>query len=539
MTTAQNRTRFIGRFTVQTWFQLVLAAMAIVVIIGSAVGAQVIAHTGTVTDRLLDHTQPASVETYRLQNALINQETGVRGYTITADPQFLQPYSVGQQEQDHAAERIRTLLSDRPALLADLDAVEKAADDWRAGYATAVTAPASSTPGAATSSSRGKELFDALRAAFDTQNAGMADAIAEDRRELDNARVLRDTVLTLMVAVFLLTGVTLTILVRRLVARPISALTAASLRVGGGDFDHHIDVGGPADVTTVAEAVESMRKRIVAELESTRGQEALLTQQKADLDSQTEELRRSNTELEQFAYVASHDLQEPLRKVASFCQLLEKRYGDQLDARGKQYIDYAVDGAKRMQILINDLLAFSRVGRLTDRTERIGLGRTLDAALTNISSVIEGTESRIELPARLPEIVGDPTLLTMLWQNLIANAIKFRTPDLTPAIRVDCEADPDQPGMWQFSVSDNGIGIAPEFAEKVFVIFQRLHNRDEYGGTGIGLAVCKKIVEYHGGKIWIDTEYTEGTRFRFTLPAPAVAEENDSAAAAVGVGTSE
>ncbi|WP_405176940.1 ATP-binding protein [Nocardia sp. NBC_01377] len=530
MTTVESRTSFIGRFTVQTWFQLVLASMAIVVIIGAAVGAQVIAHTGTVTDRLLDHTQPASVETYRWQNALINQETGVRGFTITGDQQFLQPYLDGQREQARAADRIRSLLADRPDRLAELDAAEKAANDWRSGYAAAVTAGAPA-PGTASSSARGKELFDTLRAAFDRQNEGMADAIAEDRRELENARVLRDTVLTLMVAVFLITGVALTILVRRLVARPISALTEASLRVGGGDFTHHIGVAGPADVTTVAAAVESMRTRIVAELESSRGQEAVLSRQKADLDAQTEELRRSNTELEQFAYVASHDLQEPLRKVASFCQLLEKRYGDQLDARGKQYIDYAVDGAKRMQILINDLLAFSRVGRLTDRTERIGLGRTLDAALTNISSVIEGTGSRIELPARLPEVVGDPTLLTMLWQNLIANAIKFRTPDLTPAIRVDCELDSGT-GMWEFSVADNGIGIAPEFADKVFVIFQRLHNRDEYGGTGIGLAVCKKIVEYHGGKIWIDTDYTGGTRFRFTLPAPATPED-DSADAVI------
>ncbi|MEV0708783.1 sensor histidine kinase [Nocardia aurea] len=516
--TVPSGARGSGRFTVQTWFQLVLAVMAIVVLIGAAAGAQVIAATNNATDRLIEHTQPASREAAQLQNALINQETGVRGYALTGERKFLEPDTLGREQQARAAERIAALIADDPDLLTDLDSVQRAAAKWRADYARTETA---SPAALAAGSIQGKALFDEIRKAFDDQSAGFAAAIAEDRRTLDQARVVRNTVLTLMVAVFLLTGLVLTLLVRRFVARPLSALTTASLRVADGDFDHRIDVTGPADITTVAAATESMRRRVVSELEISRAQEAVLAGQKAELDIQTEDLRRSNTELEQFAYVASHDLQEPLRKVASFCQLLEKRYGDQLDARGKQYIDYAVDGAKRMQILINDLLTFSRVGRLTDSAARIGLGATLDAALSNISPVIEDTGARLELPARLPEVVGDPTLLTMLWQNLIANAVKFRAPDRAPLIRIDAELEADT-GMWGFAVTDNGIGIEPEFAEKVFVIFQRLHNREEYSGTGIGLAVCRKIVEYHGGKIWVDTDYTDGgTRFRFTLPAPA------------------
>ncbi|WP_405182527.1 CHASE3 domain-containing protein [Nocardia sp. NBC_01377] len=522
--TVPSGARGSGRFTVQTWFQLVLAVMAIVVLIGAAAGAQVIAETNTATDRLLEHTQPASREAAQLQNALINQETGVRGYALTGDRKFLEPDTLGREQQARAAARIAALIADDPDLLTDLDFVQRAAAKWRADYARTETAsPASpASPAAlAANSVQGKALFDEIRKAFDDQSAGFTAAIAEDRRTLDQARALRNTVLTLMVAVLLLTGLVLTVLVRRFVARPLSALTTASLRVADGDFDHRIDVTGPADITTVAAATESMRRRVVSELEISRAQEAVLAGQKAELDVQTEDLRRSNTELEQFAYVASHDLQEPLRKVASFCQLLEKRYGDQLDARGKQYIDYAVDGAKRMQVLINDLLTFSRVGRLTDSAARIGLGATLDVALSNISPVIEDTGARLELPARLPEVVGDPTLLTMLWQNLIANAVKFRAPDRAPLVRIDAELEADT-GMWGFAVTDNGIGIEPDFAEKVLVIFQRLHNREEYGGTGIGLAVCRKIVEYHGGKIWVDTDYTDGgTRFRFTLPAPA------------------
>jgi light-regulated signal transduction histidine kinase (bacteriophytochrome) len=267
-----------------------------------------------------------------------------------------------------------------------------------------------------------------------------------------------------------------------------------------------------------------MRQRIVTELEVSRSA-------RARLDEQAVELRRSNTELEQFAYVASHDLQEPLRKVASFCQLLEKRYGEQLDERGIEYIGFAVDGAKRMQVLINDLLSFSRVGRLGMTQTELQLDATLDAALANVAVAIDESGAEIVRPEQpLPRMVGDPTLLTMLWQNLIGNAIKFRHHDRPPRVVIDSEQGTgDRDGEWLLSVSDNGIGIAEEFVDKVFVIFQRLHGRDVYTGTGVGLAICKKIVEYYGGAIWIDTSYTDGTRFEFTLPitAPKGAEQNN------------
>ncbi|MEU7768431.1 CHASE3 domain-containing protein [Nocardia sp. NPDC049190] len=517
-TTTSLPARPTARLTAHAWFQFVLVAMVLVVIIGAAAGAQVIAQTNRVTDRLLDQSQPAAAEAYRLQSALVNQETGLRGYAITADPQFLQPYSEGRRDEEQSVARLRGLLAGRQPLLDELDEVQRSAQRWRTDYAEPLASALTAGPTRgidAAVAARGKPLFDELRARFDTQNRNLAATVDHDRGELAHTRAVRDAVLAGMIAVFLLTGVLLTVLVRRLVARPLSYLTDASLRVAGGDFDHHIDAHGPADLATVANAVESMRRRIVAELASSRAQESALVQQKADLDNQAEELRRSNAELEQFAYVASHDLQEPLRKVASFCQLLEKRYGAQLDERGKQYIDFAVDGAKRMQTLINDLLTFSRVGRVTDRDEPTRLDHTLGKAMANLSASIDDSGASIEQPAELPEISGDPTLLTMLWQNLIANAIKFRKPDHAPAVRIMCE--PDDNAGWLISVSDNGIGIAPEFAEKVFVIFQRLHHRDEYSGTGIGLAVCKKIVEYHGGRIWIDTAYTEGTRFCFTL----------------------
>lgn len=512
--------RIVGRFTAQTWFQLVFGVMIAVVLLGAVAGAQVISRTSEATDRLVRQTLPASAEAYRLQSALINQETGLRGYALTHDPQFLEPYAEGKHEQERASGQLRTLLAQRPDLLVDVDTVERWARQWRTDYADPLTATADSAEAAtraADTAVAGKTAFDALRASFTEQNEKLSSAVAADRQQISHTRTVRNAVLAGLILTFLLTGAVLIVLLRKLLVRPLADLTDSSLRVADGEFDHHIASRGPADLRQVASAVEQMRRRVVEELGSSQSQGALLRRQKSELDLQADELRRSNAELEQFAYVASHDLQEPLRKVASFCQLLEKRYGTQLDDRGKQYIDFAVDGAKRMQVLINDLLTFSRVGRIGDSTEPVLLDQILGKALTNLSAAIEETDALIERPADLPEIHGEPTLLTMLWQNLISNAIKFRRPELAPAVRIEVTPSDTESGVLQFTVTDNGIGIAPEFAEKVFVIFQRLHARDQYSGTGIGLALCKKIVEYHGGRIWIDTEYTEGTRIFFTL----------------------
>ncbi|MFD0539397.1 ATP-binding protein [Actinomadura luteofluorescens] len=250
------------------------------------------------------------------------------------------------------------------------------------------------------------------------------------------------------------------------------------------------------------------------------------------LDEQTEELRRSNAELEQFAYVASHDLQEPLRKVASFCQMLERRYGDKLDDRGRQYIAFAVDGAKRMQALINDLLSFSRVGRMSRPEDSVDLDDVVRQALDNLSTLCEETGAEVDV-AELPDVAGDRTQLVQLFQNLVGNAIKFRREGVPPRVTIDVRRTGDE---WEFGCSDNGIGIDPRYADRIFLIFQRLHSREEYTGTGIGLALCKKIVEYHGGRIWLaagehaepDAEAATGTTFRWTLPAqPSAGTEED------------
>ncbi len=239
--------------------------------------------------------------------------------------------------------------------------------------------------------------------------------------------------------------------------------------------------------------------------------ERLRTQEK--LEQQTEELARSNGELEQFAWVASHDLQEPLRMVASYTQLLSKRYTGKLDADADEFIAFAVDGAARMRRLINDLLALSRVGTRAKDFEATDCEAVYDRTLVNLQALVEDNEALVTHD-RLPTVMGDRTQLGQLFQNLIANAIKFRS-DEPLTVHVGAE---QQDGHWLFSVRDNGIGIDPEYAERIFVVFQRLHGKGDRPGTGIGLAVCKKIVERHGGRIWVTSLPDEGSTFFFTMP---------------------
>jgi len=230
----------------------------------------------------------------------------------------------------------------------------------------------------------------------------------------------------------------------------------------------------------------------------------------------TEDLRRSNTELEQFAYVASHDLQEPLRMVSSYVQLLGRRYQGKLDNDADDFINYAVDGAKRMQNLINDLLAYSRVGTRGNPHTLVSAEEVVKDALANLQFLIEESRASITHES-LPVISGDSTQLVLVFQNLVGNAIKFRGSE-PPRIQIGAQPEGDE---WIFTVRDNGIGLDPKFAERIFVIFQRLHDRTAYPGTGIGLAICKRIIQRHGGRIWVESMPGEGATFYFTLPRKA------------------
>ena len=498
--------------TAEGWFRLALLVLGMLVVAAALLVLALLSQNRTAVNNLAGSIEPAQAQAYRLQGALVDQETGVRGYAITGDIRFLAPYTNGRAIETSAAARLRTLLGGQQPMAGDLARLERAANAWRHAYALPLINLASHGQlnghdlAQVTAS---KQSFDHLRTLFATQNGHLAAASAAASATVARDRTLQNWVYAAILVVFLLVAGGLAVILRRAVVRPLRRLNAATRLVAAGDYSHRIEPGGPADLWSLAVTVEGMRSALVSALD--------------DLDAQAGELRRSNAELEQFAYVASHDLQEPLRKVASFCQLLEKRYGDQLDERGLQYIAFAVDGAKRMQVLINDLLTFSRVGRSSELRERISLDRPLDSALNSLSVAIEDADAVVERPDRLPEVLGDPTLLAMLWQNLIGNAIKFRAPGRPPVVQITAAAQPD--GGWRFAVADNGIGIPPEFAEKVFVIFQRLHGRGVYPGTGIGLALCKRIVEQHGGEMHLDTTYADGTRIVFTMPAAALAPD--------------
>lgn len=241
---------------------------------------------------------------------------------------------------------------------------------------------------------------------------------------------------------------------------------------------------------------------------------SLRHQVEEDLARKVDELARSNADLEQFAYVASHDLQEPLRMVAAYTQLLAERYRGKLDEKADTFIAYASEGALRMQILIQDLLAFSRVGQDGAASGSVDCNGVIEDVLQVLASAIRESGAVVR-HADLPAVWADRTQVAQVFQNLIGNAIKFCGKD-PPAVSVRAEkADQN----WLFTVSDNGIGIAPEYAENIFVIFQRLHTRAEYPGSGIGLAICKKIIEHLGGKIWVESQAGAGSTFKFTMPS--------------------
>lgn len=480
------------------------------------------------TNKLMDRLTPALVNTEQMYSQLLRQQTSARTFLLTARDSDLDAYKAAQQSETEILADTERLLSDEPALLGAVHDIAAATSRYR----REVTEPLIAQARADGPSAERATPTDASRAVYTAASDRINTLrVALGERRASVATQVRRTgdvlILLLVVAgiVVIIAGVVLALLLRRLVTRPVTELAAEVRIVAGGNYNHVITGGGPPELAALAADVDTMRRRINTELQDVVEARRLVEEANRMLEQQAAELTRSNRDLEQFAYVASHDLQEPLRKVASFCQLLQRRYARQLDERADQYIAFAVDGAQRMQRLINDLLAFSRIGRLTSGFNDIDLNGVVIDAAEQFETLRESTGAEISF-TDLPVVRGEEPLLGALFANLIGNALKFRHPDRVPRIVIDSRVVGDE---YEISVEDNGIGIEPEFADKVFVIFQRLHAKDAYPGTGIGLAIAKKIVEYHGGRIWIDLERAEGTLFRFTLPVPALEADPESA----------
>jgi signal transduction histidine kinase len=475
------------------------------------VGAIALAHQHDQRQRVETVIDPAELAAQELNSALLNQETGVRGYALSGQASFLLPYTQGHTAEAAAIAQLRKLLPQLPpAATADFNSAVNQAHDWRTQYAepTIKQVQAKHGPVLGADILAGKAKFDALRTRLGSFERVVSGTRMQALGALNTASDELDAVLLVIAIGLVVVIVVLAFVLRAAAIRPVHVLAAEARRVAEGDFAHEVTPTGPREIRGLGTDVNSMRLRILQELSAVREANEALADHAA-------ELQRSNAELEQFAYVASHDLQEPLRKVTSFTQLLQRRYGGQLDERADQYIEFAVDGAKRMQVLINDLLAFSRVGRHGTELTLMPSEAALTAARANLATQIEQSGAVIEI-TRLPVVRAQLTLLSVVFQNLLGNALKFRG-DAPPHVSVTAERDGE---FWLFSVGDNGIGIEPQYADRIFVIFQRLHDKAAYPGTGIGLAMCRKIIEYFGGRIWLDTEVAEGTRFRFTLPVP-------------------
>ena len=510
-----------------------LALAVVVSTLGVLSALSLVALSRATVDRV-ERYGPALLETETLTRAYSDQETGLRGYLVAGSEDFLSPYTEGRAAERASVAHLRELLALRPDLIERLVAVRAEAHGWQVEVAEPAIARVRAGGSAEVliaDFERGKARFDLVRAALAALRTPVQTTRDAATAELNRQEVRLRYILVFTSMVLVVIAVLTWLGLRRWVTRPLELLGQEVDRVEGGDLHRSVSVAnGPVEITTLAGQVDRMRLRILEEYALAEGARLDAQAAQATVEAQAEDLRRSNTELEQFAYVASHDLQEPLRKVASFCQLIEHRYKDQLDDRGVQYIEFAVDGAKRMQQLINDLLAFSRVGRAGTQFAPVDLHRVLAQAERQLELLV--TESGAVITHdELPTVEGDQSLLVQLLQNLIGNGIKFRG---TEPPRVHLSARPsDEDGRWEIACSDNGIGIEPQYEEKIFVIFQRLHGRDAYGGTGIGLAMCKKIVEAHGGRLWLDTSLREtqdprGAIFRFTLPTVQSSEQNDT-----------
>ncbi len=487
----------------------VLAALSLVLLLAGFALVLALRRADRAVAKQTQSTFPARRAASQLLTSLVDQETGLRGFALTGDAQFLKPYRQGLvDEQKKRAELERYIRTGDAARLA-LVSVDAAITAWREQYASLQTSGADG--GRSDSTIRfGQELFEKVRQTTGALDDQLAKELAAAGRQADQSRQLVIIVLGAMAVVMAAAVVGLQRALQSAVLGPMRHLGEQVAVVSHGKHASAIEPVGPPDLREMGAGVESMRVELVNAL-------AEIEEQQRGLQRRATELARSNADLEQFAYVASHDLQEPLRKVASFCQLLEQRYGDQLDERAQQYIAFAVDGARRMQLLITDLLTFSRVGRTSEDFVAVDLAATVTKAWAGLDAQVReaGGELRLDIEPTESRVLGAPSLLQMLLTNLLGNALKYRSENRAPVVQVSADADGS---LLRVHVADNGIGIPDEYVDKVFVIFQRLHGRDEYEGTGIGLALAKKIVEFHGGTIAVVPSPLGGTCLSFTVP---------------------
>jgi len=429
--------------------------------------------------RWVTHTHIVKEKLDAVLNNLLDIETGMRGFILTGEGSYLEPYNKAFVQLPQTVKEVRELTADNPVQQSALDRLEplitERADSardridicTREGLETAVKSMRNG-PGSQPMNQVREQLYQMKQ----EEDRLLLLRTQEAAKSSQNTKIVIVTGEVLAIAFLGLAGI--------VVGQEIGQRRRAEMevRILNADLERRV-----ADRT-------------------------------AELNERAKDLARSNSELQQFAYVASHDLQEPLRMVASFTQLLAKRYSEQLDDDARDFINYAVDGATRMQTLISDLLNYSRVGTQGNPLVPTDSEALFKRVLETLQFSIEESGAVI-VSDTLPMVMTDPQQLGQLFQNLLSNAIKFHG-EKPPNVRISTERDGNE---WKISVRDCGIGISQEHADRIFIIFQRLHNKTEYPGTGIGLAICKKIVERHGGRIWIEPSPGGGATFCFTISA--------------------
>ena len=433
---------------------------------------------------------------------VLNLETGLRGYLLTARPEYLEPYHQGQTQLGRRIQRLQAKAA-TPMQRENLQHVLALMQTWFSDVAEPqihIRPLSLTTTVSLVKNGSGKRLIDEVRGVLamleHNENARLSASLNASSQTLQQVRLL--TVFGLLAALFFL--VASAVQAARTFTRTMTALNTAAQRVAEGQYTHPLP----------AVQIEELQQ-----LSGQFGRMAEAVQQReANLSRLNDDLARSNRELEQFAYVASHDLQEPLRTIGSFTGLLAKRYQGQLDARADQYIAYTLSATQRLKQLIQDLLAYSRTRQSTQPVQTVDVQRLVADLLQDFQDLIERSHAQVELHP-LPVVHGRPELLRHVFMNLIGNALKFRHPERPPRVEVRASA---QPGFWEFHVQDNGIGIDPAYHSRIFDIFQRLHGVSEIEGNGIGLAIVKSVVERHGGQVTLVSAPDVGTTISFTIP---------------------
>lgn len=464
------------------------------------------------------HTFRVMLEVRGFSEALFTFDSGLRAYANTQDRKYLVPLRTGKLSFENRLKRARQLTVDRPEQQGRLLELEKSFATYLTQHAEPLIRFTNSAPNALVSTQEALIGAVARRAVLERARYVISEMEAFENRLLVSRGVEQNTLQRRSLWALWLGGVFSVATVAALMS--IAVRGAGNLASANGNLAKSNQLLEESNSSLEAVNLQMDTSNVILATTNARLEAEVeeRTRTERKLNVALEDLKRSNLDLEQFAYVASHDLQEPLRAVSGCVQVLKRRYQDKLDARAEQLISHSVDGAHRMQQLIDDLLTYSRLGTHGAPFGSVSLEGVLEDVMRSVAPSLR--ESSVKLTwDPLPVVRGDARQIEQVLQNLISNANKFRA-EQNPCIHVGCQT---VGAVARISVADNGPGIAPEYFERIFVMFQRLHTRAEYPGTGIGLAVCKKVIERHGGRIWVESEVGQGTTFYFEIPlAPGV-----------------